>query len=249
VTCAAAPPLPVDVGRLLSRYGMRLGRVSRQPTYHAGLDLASPPGTPVYAIAQGIVQLVTRDQPLTAGFRGYGNAVVLYHPELQRWSFYAHLRRTTVTAGQLVTPGTQVGEVGSTSNGKFRGMPPHLHLEVRRATRDGRSPFPGAYRVYNEDPELLLATLGIEFSRTARIELTGNACPPGAVVAFRGLGGIGQVPAGDLSDEYEPPYPDPDLWIFQPKPALVIGGVVGVVALGALIAGGIALLDRRSKRK
>jgi murein DD-endopeptidase MepM/ murein hydrolase activator NlpD len=68
-----------------------------------------------------------------------------------------------VQEGQRVEPGTMLGRVGHTTNGRFPGMVSHLHLELRRALPDGSSPFPGAYRRHNEDPEEWLADLGVRF--------------------------------------------------------------------------------------
>ena len=88
-------------------------------SYHAGVDLAAPAGTPVHAVAQGRVSY--------AGDLGpRGRAVIVDHGR-GLCSIYAHLSAIEVKAGEIVDPETELGRVGST--GFSSG--PHLHLEFR----------------------------------------------------------------------------------------------------------------------
>ena len=59
--------------RVSSEYGWRKNPVSGVNRLHAGIDLAAPGGTPIYAAASGYVQV--------AGWSsgGYGNYVIIYH--------------------------------------------------------------------------------------------------------------------------------------------------------------------------
>lgn len=159
----ASSPLPAgnDIG---SRYGFRTSTRTGTRTFHAGVDFLTERGTPVYAVARGVVETVTRNTRGHRRFAGYGNAVVVHHPELGRWTFYAHLESVDVEEGQVLAPGEPIGAVGNTTNGRFRGMVPHLHLEVREARGDGGSPFPGPYRRHNLDPAEWLAELGVRFN-------------------------------------------------------------------------------------
>ncbi len=91
-------------------------------TYHPGMDLAAPYGTPVLASTAGTV--VTVQTPDQSG--GYGNYVCI-QVTVQLSSCYAHLAVITVTAGQPVSRGTQIGLEGSTGN----STGPHLHYEIR----------------------------------------------------------------------------------------------------------------------
>jgi murein DD-endopeptidase MepM/ murein hydrolase activator NlpD len=86
---------------------------------HSGIDLAAPPGTPVFAADGGTV--------IFAGWSnwGYGYSVVLAHGSML--TLYGHLSRINVRCGQQVSAGTPVGAVGS--SGQSSG--PHLHFEVR----------------------------------------------------------------------------------------------------------------------
>lgn len=87
---------------------------------HNGTDLAAPAGTPVFAIAPGIVAFVGEDAD-------YGIYARIYHPRLACHSFYAHLTTRTAAPGTLIEPGQQIGTVGSTGN----STGPHLHFEIR----------------------------------------------------------------------------------------------------------------------
>lgn len=104
---------------LSSDYGERPHPSDGRLRFHAGLDLRSPEGTPVYAAAAGRVVRVGR-----AG--AYGNAVVLDHGAGLR-SLYGHLSRILVRPGQEVHRGEVVALVGHTGN----ATGDHLHFELR----------------------------------------------------------------------------------------------------------------------
>lgn len=92
-------------------------------TFHNGLDIAAPVGTPIYASATGTV---TR-----AGWGGaYGNHVMITHViNGQVWTtVYAHLSSVSVKAGQRVSQGQNLGGMGSTGNSTGS----HLHFEIHR---------------------------------------------------------------------------------------------------------------------
>ncbi len=95
-------------------------------TPHKGIDLAAPKGTPVHAVASGIV---IEAGALAANDGRYGNAVIIEHGA--RRSLYAHLDSVTVKRGERVEAGTLIGKVGET--GFATG--PHLHFEVREQER------------------------------------------------------------------------------------------------------------------
>ncbi len=158
----ASSPLPAGFG-VGSHYGFRTSTRTGTRTFHAGADFLGPRGTPVYAVRGGVVQAVTHEDRPSRRWGGYGNAVVVHHPDLDVWTFYAHLDQVDVEEGQVLEPGRPIGRVGNTTNGRFPNMVPHLHFEVRRARTDGSSPFPGAYRDFNLDPEAWLASMGVRF--------------------------------------------------------------------------------------
>lgn len=113
-------------------------------TIHAGVDLDSPLGTPVYAAGPGVVVwtgygLYGADPPEDDP---YGLAVAIRHNFGYRgqvlYTLYGHMSKINVWVDQTVQTGDLLGEVGETGN--VTG--PHLHFEVRvgenryRATRN-----------------------------------------------------------------------------------------------------------------
>ncbi|URN12167.1 M23 family metallopeptidase [Streptomyces radiopugnans] len=70
----------------------------------------------------------------------YGNQVVIRHSD-GRYSQYGHLSSLSVSAGQTVNTGQQIGAVGSTGN----STGPHLHFEIRTAPGYGSDIDPLAY--------------------------------------------------------------------------------------------------------
>lgn len=182
--CRYSPPLHPAQGYLGRRprccFGFRPSRRTGQRTWHGGIDLQASRGTPVYAVAAGVIEIVGQDSDRHPGFQGYGNCVVIRHMEEQTWSFCAHLDRVLVMPGQWVAAGTPIGLVGNTSNGRFPGMGPHLHFEIRRARPNGSSPYPGSSRQFGIDPVPWLAARGIVYEPGLRSgpRLHSQACAP-----------------------------------------------------------------------
>ncbi|MGL4758189.1 MAG: peptidoglycan DD-metalloendopeptidase family protein, partial [Patescibacteria group bacterium] len=90
---------------------------------HAGVDYSVPVGTPIFAIKAGKVVYAGTDSTgsiTTIIDHGDSNLGKIY-------SLYAHQRNLTITNGQNVNAGQQIGTVGMT--GDTTG--PHLHLEIR----------------------------------------------------------------------------------------------------------------------
>ncbi len=96
-----------------------------------GVDLASYPGTPIYASAAGTVILSSN-----GGWNGgYGNLVIISHNNRTQ-TVYAHNSRNLVSVGQYVDQGQKIAVMGAT--GKVAGITGvHLHFEIRGA----RNPF------------------------------------------------------------------------------------------------------------
>ncbi len=107
------------VGRISGVYGSQriLNGAPRAP--HRGLDIAAPPGTPVGAMASGVVSLAEADMYFTGG------TVMIDHGHGLH-SIYVHLRDVLVKAGEDVGQGAFIGTVGSTG----RAAGPHLHWGV-----------------------------------------------------------------------------------------------------------------------
>ncbi|MEU3822310.1 LysM peptidoglycan-binding domain-containing M23 family metallopeptidase [Streptomyces sp. NPDC030392] len=101
--------------------------------YHTGVDFAAASGTSIKAVGPGTV--------VSAGWSGaYGNEVVIKHAD-GNYSQYAHLSSLSVSAGQSVDGGQQIGLSGSTGNSSG----PHLHFEIRTAPGYGSDIDPLAY--------------------------------------------------------------------------------------------------------
>lgn len=116
----AIQPVPEKYLRTMaSGYGPRLDPVYGTMKFHEGLDFSAPVGTPVYATADGTVNVASWQSQ-------YGNMVEINHG-FNYTTRYAHLSKLIARAGQQVKRGDLIGLVGNT--GKSTG--PHLHYEVR----------------------------------------------------------------------------------------------------------------------
>lgn len=87
---------------------------------HAAIDIVVDTGTPVIAIADGVVEF--------AGWNnyGYGWLIVINHSDGVS-TLYAHHDTLAVETGQEVKQGQTIGFSGNTGNSTM----PHLHLEFR----------------------------------------------------------------------------------------------------------------------
>ncbi len=127
---------PVKTAEFTSGYGIRSDPFQGRAAKHAGIDLAAPMGTSIYATADGTVT--------TAGYNngGYGNLIKLDHGKGIE-TRYGHLSAILVSEGQHVVRGQQIARMGST--GRSTGS--HLHYEVRI---DGRAVNPIPFMKSND---------------------------------------------------------------------------------------------------
>lgn len=86
---------------------------------HSGLDFSVPEGTPLLAIAHGVVLCAGQGCPF--GANKPGSIVVRYGAV---YALYGHASAVKVTKGQLIRPGDVIG-----LSGTFVGA--HLHFELR----------------------------------------------------------------------------------------------------------------------
>ncbi|MBC7194353.1 MAG: peptidoglycan DD-metalloendopeptidase family protein [Caldisericia bacterium] len=106
-------------GPIVSKFGMRIHPIYNQWLFHSGADIDAPTGTPIKAVADGIV--------IYAGWLGsYGIVVFLQHGG-NITTVYAHMQYFTVEVNQYVKQGDIIGYVDNT--GLSTG--PHLHFEIR----------------------------------------------------------------------------------------------------------------------
>lgn len=115
---------PIAKFTFTSAYGVRSDPFQGSAAMHAGIDLASPTGTPIYATADGVVDRAE-------WFGGYGNMVQIEHGKGIA-TRYGHMSKIAARPGERVKRGDLIGYVGST--GRSTGS--HLHYEVRI---DGRA--------------------------------------------------------------------------------------------------------------
>ena len=108
---------PVE-GDISSPYGRRKNPFGGERTFHSGVDISGPPGTPIRATADGVVSY--------SGWTQYSGYVVLIEHGCGFSTAYAHNRSNTVKVGQRVKRGEIIGYIGST--GKSTG--PHVHYGV-----------------------------------------------------------------------------------------------------------------------
>ena len=106
-------------GRVSGRFGRQRIYRGEPGSYHSGLDIAAPSGTPFVAPADGVVVLAR------TGFSIEGGIVIVDHGAGLN-SAFIHLSRLDVAEGDRVTQGQQLGAVGSTG----RSTGPHLHWSL-----------------------------------------------------------------------------------------------------------------------
>lgn len=122
--------LPLSHGsyKITSAYGPRLHPITHQEYFHRGIDLSAQKGTPVVAVAAGVVQIaVTREMLRTSDEKTKANGLYV---EIQHdqgsMTRYTQMDTLMVSVGQRVEQGETIGQVGS--SGLSTG--PHLHFEI-----------------------------------------------------------------------------------------------------------------------
>lgn len=105
-------------GYVSSPFGPRNSPFSGRRQQHSGIDIAAPRGTPVLAVAEGVVTFSGR-------MAGYGQVVVITHGFGFK-TFYGHNHENKVRKEQRVKRGQVIATVGN--SGHSTGS--HLHYEV-----------------------------------------------------------------------------------------------------------------------
>ena len=122
--------VPCSYTKLTSPFGNRDAPTAGASTYHKGVDLAGPQGTPIYASRSGVVTVATYS-------KSAGNYVTINHGDGFS-SIYMHMTNYVVKKGAAVSAGQLIGYMGST--GISTG--PHLHFGI---TKDGTYVNPANY--------------------------------------------------------------------------------------------------------
>ncbi|WP_423185616.1 M23 family metallopeptidase [Alishewanella sp. d11] len=110
---------PLDFNKRSSRFGVRNHPILGKRKHHNGIDLTAPKGTPIFAPADGVVEVVRRSNT------GYGNLLKIRHA-FGFSSLYAHLDDFNVTNGSFVHKGQKIATAGNTGS----STAPHLHYEI-----------------------------------------------------------------------------------------------------------------------
>lgn len=111
-------------GRFTSGFGARWG------SSHKGVDVAGPIGTPIVAVADGVV---SEAGPAS----GFGQWVKLRHEDGTE-TVYGHVNRYFVSEGDTVKAGEEIAEIGN----KGQSTGPHLHFEVHTPGGSKINPLP-----------------------------------------------------------------------------------------------------------
>jgi septal ring factor EnvC (AmiA/AmiB activator) len=107
---------PVAHGTVQTPFGNQTHPVLKTITQNTGIDIATPSGSDVYAVADGEVAVLSF-------IPGFGNVLILNHNNGYR-TVYAHLSDVTVSESQRVTEGTVIAKSGDTVAGAI------LHFEI-----------------------------------------------------------------------------------------------------------------------
>ena len=153
---------------LSSVFGPRLLGERSRYDFHRGIDIPTPAGTAVYAVADGVVRLAGK-------YDFYSDPLVQlrhYRPQNSKaggyyYSNYMHLSAVAVAEGDRISRGQLLGYSGRSSSGYA-----HLHLEVR----DG-----GIYQQHCINP-LLILPYEDRHRPTVRIDKVDIAGPDSAAV-------------------------------------------------------------------
>lgn len=148
---------PVVGVRINSKFGKRFHPIHKRYALHQGVDYPVVTGTPIRAVADGVVYYTRVSGALASEGkpgRGYGRLVKIRHDH-GITTRYAHLHKFLVKRGQKVKKGDVIGLSGNTGG----STGPHLHFEVRV---DGRAidpleamgqPLSAIARRYEASPE------------------------------------------------------------------------------------------------
>ncbi|MCC6137396.1 MAG: peptidoglycan DD-metalloendopeptidase family protein [Bdellovibrionaceae bacterium] len=120
---------------------------------HVGIDFGGPQGSPVYAVADGVVFAIADN----SGDGDYGPTVITQHmvEGKELYCLYGHLSKkslSTLMQGRAITKGDLFGELGGElENG---GWPPHLHFQVSHL-KPAACNLPGVVSLKNREQALM----------------------------------------------------------------------------------------------
>lgn len=119
---------PLDRLHITSHFGNRIHPVTGLRAFHSGVDYRGSVGTPVYAVADGVVSQSSYDE-------NSGNFIAIKHSDNSQ-SYYLHLSQRGVQNGQRVKGRQVIGKVGNTG----RSSGPHLHFAIKQPNGSWMNP-------------------------------------------------------------------------------------------------------------
>ncbi len=132
LVCTAAGAPAGKVGKYLKVFPVAGGEYNysndfgapRHQGSHEGVDILSPRGTPIVAVADGFIKRLTRDET------GLGGIWIWLEDTEGNTYYYAHLDTILkgIDAGTTVTAGQQIATNGNTGDARFGAH--HLHFEI-----------------------------------------------------------------------------------------------------------------------
>jgi murein DD-endopeptidase MepM/ murein hydrolase activator NlpD len=140
--------------------------------YHAAEDYHLPAGTPVYAIADGIISF-------SGPMGGYGWLIIVDHPQANMYSLYGHLSPSrwrlesgSVEKGDLVA---YLGDADENGGSPAQPLRPHLHFGIRAGQR---TDYPGMGEWRWQAGWIKPCPRDLGWLRPSAI-ITGQEIPPG----------------------------------------------------------------------
>ena len=123
---------------------------------HKGIDIYARKGTPVVAVSDGQVTLLSN--------AGKGGKCVWIKSADHPWTaYYAHLDKQKVRSGQFVRKGQIIGTVGNTGNARY--TPSHLHFGIYKGS-SAVNPLP----YVKKSPKIILAPAKKTSSKNATVK-------------------------------------------------------------------------------
>ena len=114
-----------------SPFGYRLDPISKEVTFHSGIDIAKPTGTELVSIIAGKVIQTGYDA------NGYGHYIIVEEERSKQTVLFGHCNSLIANEGDEVKQGQTIAIIGS--SGKSTG--PHVHLEIRDSSGNKLNPY------------------------------------------------------------------------------------------------------------
>ncbi len=119
-------------------YKSTFGKVRNRAAPHKGWDFSYLNGTPVYALADGIVTVCQSDD---VGVAGRIVRIQFTHSDGTKYhAHYCHLEDVLVNYNQCVQAGALIGHMGKSGTSAHNLKHPHLHLSIMNASPTSINP-------------------------------------------------------------------------------------------------------------